>query len=623
MKEKMKRIHTGVRKTAAGLLAAGLMLSFAACGEKAGPVETPSTTPTQVFTPNPQPDPVIDGVAELNLYTQADNREYFTIPAYIQKKAYVGEKVYVAQITPSEDKAEDFHSYVLLGSTLVEVTGGAFRPEQAGTYVCVYGYTLNAVRYRFSYQVEAVAKDGAVFLNEPLLPAAFLSDRTYPLAQVEAYDYAAGKSVPVTVTATVNGQSLSLDNGLRIDEASGAEEVTLVWQAGDSRLEKVVPVVHVGSGKNIRYAELFAGHGWNSKTATEDGILLSATGDAAASFANPVVASAAEIRFSFGANDYAECISVTMTSCEDPSVSIRIGFRKGRQSEGVGKVVLNGTTQKEYLYTAGQVLSMRYNAVSNQFVDGDGQLLFAPAYDTNGNPFTGFPGGLVNLRLEVENVYGLCDVLISKLGTQTFNLNTRDLMAPAVYYNSFNSLFTMGEEIVITGIHAVDTVEPNAKLTVSLAMNVGKETVAVEGSFENGTFRYLPTQPGIYTLRMDAEDASGNTASVRRQIYVFDETKPQLTLDGSLAATAGRNETLTLPGATATDNETVTVDLIVIFPSGQMRLLERGESLAQRTYQVTEPGDYCFRYVATDASGNTTIRDLTVRVTDAEKGGNA
>jgi hypothetical protein len=56
------------------------------------------------------------------------------------------------------------------------------------------------------------------------------------------------------------------------------------------------------------------------------------------------------------------------------------------------------------------------------------------------------------------------------------------------------------------------------------------------------------------------------------------------------------------------------MELFVIYPSGQMRMLQRGESIAQQTFQVTELGTYCFRIVATDASGNSTMTDLNVCV---------
>jgi hypothetical protein len=157
-------------------------------------------------------------------------------------------------------------------------------------------------------------------------------------------------------------------------------------------------------------------------------------------------------------------------------------------------------------------------------------------------------------------------------------------------------------------------VDPNAEIKVSLFAGIGQNLTPVEGTFENGVFRYTPTAPGYYTIRFQSTDSSGNTATSMRQLCVYDQAKPQIQVEKDLTETTKPNDKLTLPAASATDNESVTMELFVIYPSGQMRMLQRGESIAQQTFQVTELGTYCFRIVATDASGNSTMTDLYVCV---------
>lgn len=613
MRDKKAPVPAALRHAVAGILLLVILLSCTSCAQD-GQESTLRPTDSQM---NGNPD----GSFVSDYYSGADNREYFHIPEYIQKSSFVGEKVSVAMITPSEENATDFRSYVVFGDEMIETERGTFRPLQAGTYQCVYTYTLDKMRYRFSYNLEVAVKDCPVFLIDPVLPVAFVEGKAYQLPAVEAYDYQSQKAAAVTVYAVCGGDTVPVeDSGLLIGKDRSADEVTIIWKAGsngEAVLERKVPIINIGSGNEIQYAELFVGSGWNEKTAREDGIHLLTTGDAAATLVNPMIANSTEYRFGFGDNDYAERIVFTMTSYDDPTVSITLGFDKGRKSDGEGKIILNGTDEKKYTFPAENTLYVKYNAVSNQFVDGEGNLLFAPAYDNSGNAFSGFPGGLVVVSWRVENVYGLCDLRIEKIGAQTLNTNTRDLLPPSLYYNSFTGLYLLGEEIVVTGIHAADMVDPDTEVTVSLYSGMGQDLTPVEGTYENGVFRYTPTSSGYYTIRFQSTDSSGNTATLMRQLCVFDQTKPQIHVEKELTKTAKQNDTLTLPAASATDDEPVTMELFVIYPSGQMRMLQNGESITQQSYQVTELGHYCFRIVATDASGNSSITDMYVSVSAA------
>lgn len=611
MMSKKKSFVPALRKAAAGILLLVILLSCASCAKDGGDSTLQPTDSQGQEHPN-------EGDLS-DYYSGADNREYFDIPAYIQKSSFVGEKVTVAMITPSEENATDFRSYVVFGDEMIETEHGTFRPLQAGIYQCVYTYALEGMKYRFSYNLEVAVKDCPVFLTDPVLPVAFVEGRTYRLPAVEAYDYKNQKAAPVTVYAVCGGDAATIeDAGLTIGKDRSGDEVTITWKAGGNEeavLERKVPVINIGSGNDIRYSELFVGSGWNEKKALDDGVHLLTSGDATATLVNPMIANSTEYRFSFGNDDQAERIAFTMTSYEDPSVSITIGFEKGRGSGGEGKIILNGTEEKKYTFSAENALYVRYSAVSKQFLDAEGNLLFAPESDNSGHAFNGFPGGLVVVSWRVENVYGLCDLRIEKIGAQTLNANTRDLLAPSLYYNSFTGLYQLGDEIVVSGIHAVDMVDPSAEITVSLYSGIGQNLTPVEGTFENGVFRYMPTAPGYYTIRFQSTDSSGNTATSMRQLCVYDQEKPQIRVEKDLANTAKQNDQLTLPAASATDNETVTMELFVIYPSGQMRMLQKGESIVQQTFQVTELGNYCFRIVATDASGNSTITDLNVCVT--------
>ena len=628
MRDMMKRRVFATPVALVLILAICMSFVFSGCSKKENSQD--STLQTEEIQAGTEQAETNDAPFSILPVAQVNPRECFDIPTYLQKTAYVGEKVEVGRVVPSEEKASDIRSYVVCGGEVIETERGQFFPQQEGVYQCVFEYTLDGERYRYSYNVEVTAKDGPVFLSDPVLPAAAAEGKTCQIPTLEAFDFLQKQPAEVTVSAWCGDDAVQItDDGVIHIPENGADALKIVWCAGTGEkqavLERTIPVVNFGSGDDIRYAELFTGIGWNEKTAQGNGIVLTTTDQASTTFVNPVIINSTESRFGFGENDNAEAIVVTMASCQDPSVSISVAFEKGRQSEGTGKVILNGENKKDYTYAKGQTLGLRYNAVSNQFTDIEGRFLFAPEYDESGNEFKGFPGGLVSISWKVENVYGQCDLRIEKIGAQILNTSSKDLLAPSLNFNPFNSICHLGDEIVITGICAVDMVDPDAEVLISAYRGTGDNLTPVEGSYQNGVFRYTPTEPGNYTIRFQVSDSSGNDATRIRLISVFDRTKPQITIEKELSASAKCGEKLILPAASATDNEKVTVELFVIYPSGQMRMLQRGDSVQEQEYTLTEEGNYSFRYAATDKSGNCTLKDLVVQVTGNinEKGENA
>ncbi|MDE5896582.1 MAG: hypothetical protein K2H43_02070 [Clostridia bacterium] len=176
--------------------------------------------------------PPVRGVA-VETRTAAASREDFIIPSYLQKSAFVGEKVTVATVLPSEDKAENFRSYVLLDGEIVPAERNAFRPERSGVYTCVYEYSYAGQDYRYSYAVTVSVKDAPVFLGEPNFPAAFIAGKKYTLPVLPAADYSQGGSrVEASVSVTADGFAVPIQNGAITPEfAYPGCEVKIVYQA--------------------------------------------------------------------------------------------------------------------------------------------------------------------------------------------------------------------------------------------------------------------------------------------------------------------------------------------------------------------------------------------------------
>ena len=90
MMRKKKSFIPALRKAAAGILLLVILLSCAACAKDGGDSTLQPTDSQGQEHPN-------EGDLS-DYYSGPDNREYFDIPAYIQKSSFVGEKVTVAMI---------------------------------------------------------------------------------------------------------------------------------------------------------------------------------------------------------------------------------------------------------------------------------------------------------------------------------------------------------------------------------------------------------------------------------------------------------------------------------------------------------------------------------------------
>ena len=107
-----------------------------------------------------------------------------------------------------------------------------------------------------------------------------------------------------------------------------------------------------------------------------------------------------------------------------------------------------------------------------------------------------------------------------------------------------------------------------------------------------------PKQFGIYVLKYEVRDKSGNEAVVKRKVIVKDRELPTLTLKGYEAVTIYTDETYEEPGFVATDNLDGDLTNHVIVK----------DNIEQK------PGVYQVKYQVTDSSGNTVKKTRDVYV---------
>jgi hypothetical protein len=108
-----------------------------------------------------------------------------------------------------------------------------------------------------------------------------------------------------------------------------------------------------------------------------------------------------------------------------------------------------------------------------------------------------------------------------------------------------------------------------------------------------------PNTVGVYTITYIATDATGNSTTNTRTVYVVDRTAPVLTMLGANPYTNECHTTFIDPGATASDTCSITATIV--------------------TNNLVDPnavGAYTITYIATDAAGNSTTNTRNVQIVD-------
>ena len=177
-----------------------------------------------------------------------------------------------------------------------------------------------------------------------------------------------------------------------------------------------------------------------------------------------------------------------------------------------------------------------------------------------------------------------------------------DKGAPIVSIRGWEEMVEAGSEIALPEITlneqgdiVVSVVDPNGEITKT----IGDEMI-YGMPYENDVVRFTANHAGQYLLLVIATDLSGNTTRTNTTISVYDDTAPQLQINGSLVTTAKVGEKVVVPKATATDKTPVEIFVYVITPwEAVIRLAETDAGFIPSC-----AGIYKIIYVANDTASN-------------------
>jgi hypothetical protein len=215
------------------------------------------------------------------------------------------------------------------------------------------------------------------------------------------------------------------------------------------------------------------------------------------------------------------------------------------------------------------------------------------------------------------NAYSNTGTNITHQVTVTNDIDTTKLGTYLVIYSitdSFGFRYTKGRKIIVQDtkkpiiktISGRDTIEHQigTPFDVSMYLIVEDNYWGINASELVRTGNINVNQQGLYTLRYNVTDGSGNAATeFFVQVFVRDIIPPVIVLNGSPEVMVDVFGAFNDPGVTATDN--FTLNLIIINDRAQI-------------LNTNKLGTYTITYTAIDAAGNRSSVQRKVMVVDRE-----
>lgn len=286
-------------------------------------------------------------------------------------------------------------------------------------------------------------------------------------------------------------------------------------------------------------------------------------------------------------------------------------------------------------------MRLSYSDAKKQFLGVGDEFLFDVTTDAQGGEFTGFPGGLVKVGIAVKNTYGTCDLDLYKVNRQRLSSSDREQIAPTLYMEEFNTEYAVGDTITLPAAYALDVVDPNAELRVTVSK--GNTTVKdlsgneIEGVLvdPNKPISFKVEKSGNYRVSYDmldtaAVDDNGDPIeeSQSKPIRVYDYEAPVISVNGSVKTTVKKGDTITIPEVKVTDNDGGNLTMLqvcMIRPTGYIdaiadNLSSSGtpntDTVKSSTYTFAATGTYYLRLMATDQYGNYEKKEYVIKCED-------
>ncbi|MDR0426193.1 MAG: hypothetical protein LBH24_03375 [Clostridiales bacterium] len=505
----------------------------------------------------------------------------------------------------------------------VAVTGGRFAAERAGTYAVTYTALDQAGRRETAgYNVSVTQSAHPVFFGEPELEAYYIGGYDYVFPAFTAHDYTSGRDVPAKIKIKVDdGAETAVTPGQRhavigSRPQNGTIVITYYIEESGSAVAAAVierPVINAyldGKFDAARFFDLDAGveiqknarnYTFSTSNSGGFGFIKRQLDD------NFGVSFARDTRGAFSA------MSLYLTDSLNPEERVKLSLRP----DGAGGMLMSVADIGSYAVNA-NAFSFLYLAADRAFSVANVKYPIR-AY-TNRRPFTGFSSGMVYFRVEFEGVYGPSAVAVTNFNGQPLNASTADVLRPRIkLYGDLGGYYTPGTEFVVPRAAASDIFDPNITFTLTVTAPDGSVVVAQDGTVLRNVdpsreYRIMLYSVGDYVLTYTAKDKYNVRAEVRASsvTIVLAKTRPVITLDKEVQATAKLGDTVAAPKGSARDSAGNTLRVYRFLVDSYGNYTEITD--AYDSVKVTQKGVYTLVYYAASADGEVEFLTASIKV---------
>lgn len=497
-----------------------------------------------------------------------------------------------------------------------------FQIKYAGTYT--YEVTLTdyiGQTKTFAYSFEATVSDEPL-VAEKQLPKAIVINKPHVFPEFTAIRYGNGTETALAVEVDVNGTKLSSS---RIYTPSNTNALTVTYSTEGWSKSFVVAVVAPLAAESFLDEYFFYSKDEITLNAEEDylGFATDASkatdGKAEFSFINSLGLTNSRIEFSVLKNNFAK-INVYLTDKDDASVQLKLSVEKDATVSTTSTFRLNDGVRRTMagsFYEGQTRIPFTFTLSGNTISDYEGTVLGVATETLAGEPFEGFPSGMVYVSFEMEGVTGESEIGLVQLWNQPFGFTYGDYIQPLISVGELDGKYAKGDVITLPSFLAFDVLD--SEVTVELTVRVGTKNLTERNSGSllkalpierGGTYQFQIEDFGRYDIIIEVCDSGGEEYTYRKTFYVDGTTLPTLTINGGFASSYKAGEALVPPTATAVDYQGKELDVYVYFVDKSGRY----QDLTAGTYKPTDTGYYTVVYYCYDEFGNYVMQKYAVYV---------
>ncbi|MBO7344405.1 MAG: hypothetical protein J6U92_00505, partial [Clostridia bacterium] len=220
----------------------------------------------------------------------------------------------------------------------------------------------------------------------------------------------------------------------------------------------------------------------------------------------------------------------------------------------------------------------------------------------------------VFVDIQLLNVTGQSNFIVSKLNGHGMNDSRFDSIAPKVIYDEILADYSVGDVVIISPFKAYDFIDPSATFSYYVLDQNGNYVVSDCGIILDGkqdctkSYELTLNTYVTYSLYGEAVDFTPtNKTRISRNISIVDKVLP--TIELNITANIFALGEITLASYTASDDMgEVTVDIVVYMPNAKVVYSANGK------FNATIKGEHKVVYRATDKAGNVCFAEYVFMV---------